>query len=127
MGLVTGVAQHAAGVPGSGDLGEGFGFRRVLFVAAGAEGGDVRERGLIGLTVHLGVGVFRLGSVAGLAGHVSVSSCGTHFGLVVVAHHAGVLPGVRDGVLANGGERARAVVSVLAEAFWNHGGPNHQE
>ena len=44
---VAAIAQHAAGVLGGNDLGEGPGFGGVLFVAAYAEGGDVGQFGSV--------------------------------------------------------------------------------
>lgn len=124
MGFVAGVAQHAAGVFGGHHLREGLGFGHVFFVAAGAEGRDVGEFGFERAGV---VGVFGLRAVAGFAGDLGVASGGTHGRLIVVAENASGLSGVGDGVFANGGQGAGAVVAVLSEVFGDDGAADDDE
>ena len=47
--------------------------------------------------------------------------------LIVVAEDAGGLAGVRDGVFADGGEGAGAIVAVLAEVFGDDGAADDDE
>ena len=73
------------------------------------------------------VGVFGERPVAGLAGDVGVLAAGADLAFVFVAHDAGGLPGVGDGMLADGCQRAGAVVAVLAESLGYHRAANHHE
>jgi hypothetical protein len=126
VGLVAGVAKHAAGVFGSVHLGEGLGFGGVLFVAAAAEAGDVGEFGLERRRI-IGLGMGGLRTVAGLARDMGVAAGGTDFGLVLVAEDAGVLARVRNGARADQVEGVRPVVPVLAESFGDDGGADDEE
>ena len=109
---------------GADYLGEGFGLRLVFLMAAHAQGGDLGE-----CRLECGgiVGMFGERAVAGLAGDVGVLALGADLRLIIVAHDAGVLAGVGNGVLADGREGAGAVVSVLAEAFGHDGAADHHE
>jgi hypothetical protein len=69
----------------------------------------------------------RLGAVAGLARDVGVASGGADFGLIVMAHHAGVLSGIGDRARADHIESGGPVVAVLAEAFGDDGGADDEE
>jgi len=126
VGLVAGVAKHAAGVFGGVDLGEAFGFGGVLFVAAAAEAGDVGEFGLERRRI-IGLGMGGLRAVAGLARDMSVAAGGADFGLIFVAEDAGVLAGVGDGARADQIKGGRPVVAVFAEAFGDDGGADDEE
>ena len=90
-----------------------------------AEGGHVGQCGLEGRGVVGLACAWR--AVAGFAGHVGVFAAGADFALVLVAHDAGVLAGVRDGLLADGLERPGAVVAVLAEVLGHDRAANHQK
>ena len=103
MRLVAGVAGRAAGVLGGGYLRKALRLGGVLFVAAAAEVGDIGQFGNVRRGI---VGVLRQRAMARFAGDVGVFAGGASLGFVVVAHHAGVLPGVGDGVGADQVERA---------------------
>ena len=124
MGLVARIAEHAAGVFGGDHLREGLRLGGVLFVAAAAEVGDIGELGDVGGGV---VGMPGEGTVAGFAGDVGVLTGGASFGLVIVAHDALVLAGVRNGALAGFEQGGGAVVAVLAEGFGDDYGTYDEE
>lgn len=124
MRLVTGVAEGAAGVLGGDHLGEPLGLGRILFMTAPAEAADLGQFGDDGAGI---VGVLRQRTVAAFAGNVGVFAGGSSFGLIVMAHHAGILAGEGDGPLADGGEGARTVVAVLSEVFGDDGATQHEE
>jgi len=126
MGLMARIAKHAAGVLRSNDLGESFGFGRVLLVAAAAEIGDVGELGLVGRGV-VGVGMRGLRAMAGFAGDMGVPAGGAGLGLIVVAQDTGILARVGDRALTDHVEGAGAVVAVLAESFRDDGGAYNQK
>jgi hypothetical protein len=120
------VAEHAARVFGGNYLRKGFGFGRILFMAAAAEVGDVRKFGLVrGRIVGRGVQVLR--TVACLAGDVGVFAGGPRFPLIVVAHQAGILTCEGNRLLPDHLERRRPVMAVLSEIFGNNGGTNNQK
>jgi hypothetical protein len=120
------VAKHAARVFGSNHLRKGFGFGRVLFMAAAAEAGHVGQLGLVrGRIVGSSVQVLR--TVAPLAGDVGVLAGGPGVTLIVVAQKAGILTRVRNRLLPDHFERGRPVMAVLPEFFGNHGGANNQK
>lgn len=118
------IAEHAAGVFGGGHLGEPFGFGRVLFVAAAAEVGDVGQHGFVGGGI---VDMLCLRAVACLAGDVGVFAGGAGFPFVFVAEQAHVLAGEGDGPLADGIERAGAIVAVPAEVLGYDGSANNEK
>jgi hypothetical protein len=122
--LVAVIAGHAAGVPGADHLRKRLGLRRVLFVASDAEGGDGGQLRDIRGRVF---GMLGQRPVTGLAGHVGVFAAGADLAFIVVAQDAGLLPGVGHGMLADGCQRAGAVVAVLAESLGNHGAANHHK
>ena len=124
MRLMTGVAGHPAGVLGGDHLWKTAGLGGVLFMAAPAEIGDIRAFRDVGGGI---VGVLGEGPVAGLAGDVRMLAGFAGVSLVVVAHDAGILAGIGDGPLPYGGERARAVVAVLAEVLGDHRAADRQE
>jgi len=105
-------------------LREGFRFRGVFLMAAPAE---VRGVGKLGNVRCRIVGVLCQGAVAGFTGDVSVFARGSDRGLLVVTHHAGILPGKGDRVLANQIEHAWAIVTILSEGLGNNGAPDKEE
>jgi len=121
---MAGVAGDVPHVFRGHDLREAHGLGRVFFMAAAAKLASIRElrfhRARIG-------GVPGLRPMAGFAGYVGMRTGRTRLGFVIVAAQAGVLAGVGDGVLADGVQRPRPVVSVLAEGFGHHGLPHYQE
>jgi len=124
VGLMTAITGHAAGVFGGDHLREVFRFGGVLFMAAPAQIGYLGKFGYMrGRIVRVG----RQGAMAGFAGDVGVFAGGAGSGFAIVAHHAGILPGERDGVLADQVERPRTVVAVLSERLGNDGASHHQE
>ena len=124
MGLVAAVTQHAAGMFDGRHLGEFRGFGRVLFMAAAAQVGDV---GQLRNVRHRVLGMLRQGAMAGFAGDMSVFACGARFAFILVAHQAGVLPGKRDGVLADQGQGAGPIMPILAEGFGDNGATDYQK
>jgi len=124
MRLVTGVAKGAAGVLAGDHLGEPLGLGRILFMTAPAEAADLGQFGNNGAGI---VGVLGERTVAAFAGDVGVFACGACFGLVVMAHHAGILAGDGDGPLADGGKGARTVMAVLSEVLGDDGAAQHEE
>jgi hypothetical protein len=124
VGLVARIAEHAAGVFGGDHLREGLRLGGVLFVAAAAEVGDIGELGDVGGGV---IGMPGEGTVAGFAGDVGVLTGGASFGLVIVAHDALVLAGVRNGALAGFEQGGGAVVAVLAEGLGDDYGTYDEE
>jgi hypothetical protein len=123
VGLVAGIAQHTGRVLRGYDLRKSRGLGRILFMAAAAEIGDVRQFGHVGRIL----GVFGERSVAGFASDVGVLAGGADLGLVVVAHHAGVLPGISDRTGTDQLQRAGAGVAVLAEALGDYRGADYQK
>jgi len=121
MGLVARVAEHALGMRGGDDLGEGGGFGGVLLMAPAAEVGDVWEFGFGRAGVVCG-GVGVLGAVAGFAGNVGVFSGGARGSLGVVTGETRVLAGVGEGLGANGIEGSGGEVAIAAEVFRDNGG-----
>jgi hypothetical protein len=115
--LVAGVAGSAAGMFRCDNLRKPLGLGCVLFVADAAEAGDLRELGDDGAGI---VGMLGERAVAAFAGYVGVFAGGAGFGLVVVAQDAGILAGVGDGTLADGGQGAGAVVAVLSEVLGDY-------
>lgn len=93
-------------------------------MAAAAQVGDVGEFGNVGCRV---IGVLRQWTVARFTGHMGVFAGGPDGGLVIVAHHAGILPGEGYGVLANQVEGTRPVVTILPECFGNDGAADDEE
>jgi len=118
------VAGHTAGMVGADYLRESLGLGLVLLMAADAQGCDFWKCGFEGSGV---VGMFGQGSMAGLAGNVGVFALGADLGFLLVAHDAGGLAGVGDGVLADRCQGARTIVTVLAEAFGHDRAANHHE
>ena len=126
MRLMAAGAEGASGVLGGDHLGKASGLGGVLFVAAPAEVGHVGEDGLMrGGVVRIRVSGLR--SVAGFASDVRVFAGSAHPGLVVVAHHASILTGVGDGMLADDGEGRGVIVAVLAEGLGNEGRTDEKE
>lgn len=121
--LVAVVALGAAGMFRGHDLREPTGFGRVLLMAAAAEIGHVRKFGNDGWVV----GMRRLRSVTGLARDVGVLTGFAGVDLFVMAHGAGYLAGVRNGVLADKIERGWPVVAVPAEILGHHCGADQQK
>ena len=126
MGLMALGTERAAGMLGRDYLGKSLGFGGVLFVAAPAEIGDVGQCWLVGRRV-VRVGVGGLRAVARFAGNMSVAAGGARFGFVVVAHHAGILAGEGNGVLADDAERRRVIMPVLAESLRDQSSADQQE
>src|ERR1017187_6303157 len=124
MRLMALVAGHAAGVLDGDHLRKSLGLRRVLLVAPDAERG---HRGQLRNVRARVVGVFCQWSVTGLAGHVSVFAAGADLAFLVVAQYAGALPGVGHGMLADGSQRARPEMAVLAESLGDHSAANHHK
>ena len=124
MGLVTGIAGHAAGVLGRRHLRKVSRFRRVLLMAAAAQIGHVGQFGNVRLRV---IGVLRQGTVAGFTSHMSMFARGPGFGRIVVTHDAGILPGEGYGVLADQVERAGPVVAILPECLGDDGVADYQK
>ena len=124
MWLVAGIAGHAAGVRYGGHLREVLGFGGVFLVAAAAKVGHLGQFGSDGARV---VGVFGQWTMAGFASDVGMFAGGAKLGLVVVAHDAGILPGVVDGVGADQVEGARTVVAVFAEVLRHDSGSNDEK
>jgi hypothetical protein len=58
---------------------------------------------------------------------MGVLAGGAGLGLVVVAHHAGVLAGERNGVLADAVEGRGVIMAILAEGLWDQSGADQQE
>jgi hypothetical protein len=65
--------------------------------------------------------------VTGLAGDVGMFARGADLAFVFVAQNASALSGIGNGMPADGRERARAVVAVLAERLGHDGAANHHE
>ncbi len=124
MGLMARVAEHSAGVLGGRHLGEGLGFGGVFLVAAAAEIGDIRQNGLVGGRV---VDMLRQRTVASLASDMSVLAGRAGLPFVLMAEQAHLLSRVRDRALADGVERAWAVMSIAAETFRYDRGADHQK
>ena len=95
-----------------------FSWHRAQSVATVGQLGDIRRRV---------VGMLGQRPVTGLAGHVGMLAAGADLAFVFVAQDAGALPGVGNGMLADGCQRAGAVVAVLAESLGYHGAANHHE
>jgi hypothetical protein len=126
VGLMAGVAEHAARVFSRMDLWEVLGFRGVLFMAAAAEAGHIGEFGLERGRV-IGLGMSGLRTVAGFARYVGVTPGSADFGLIFVTEDAGVLPGIGDGTRADQIEGGGPVVAVFTEAFRDDGGADDEE
>jgi len=126
VGLMAGVAEHAAGVFRRMDLWEALRFGGVLFVAAAAETGHIGEFGLERGRV-IGLGMSGLRTVAGFARHVGVTPGSADLGLIFVTEDAGVLAGVGDGTRADQVEGGGPVVAVFAEAFRDDGRADDEE
>ena len=122
--MVTGVAKSAAGVFGGHHLGKTLGLGRILLMATAAKISHIGK--LRNVSRRVG-GMTGQRTVAGFAGDVGVFACGAGLGFVVVAHDAGVLAGIRDGVLAHEVERTGAVVPVLAKGLGNDGAADDEE
>jgi hypothetical protein len=121
---VTGIAKHSLGVLDGDHLREFPGLGRILFMTAAAEVGDIGPLGNVGSRVA-GVGGQR--TVAGFARDVRVPAGGADFGLVVVAHHTGILSCKGNGPLPDGIESAGAVVAVLSKSLGDDGATNDEE
>jgi hypothetical protein len=124
MRLMATITERSAGVLGGNYLGESWRFGRVLLMAAAAE---VRN---VGKLRHVRAGIIRMlrqRTVASLAGDMGVLAGSPGFRLIVVAHHAGILPCKRDGVLADQIQSAWPVMAVLAERLGNNGAPYNHE
>jgi len=124
MGLVAAVTQHAAGMFDGRHLGEFRGLGRVLFVAAAAQVGDVGQLRNVRNRV---LGMLRQRAVASFAGHVGMLAGGAGFAFILMAHQAGVLPGERDGMLADHGQGAGPIMPILAEGFGDDGATDYQK
>jgi hypothetical protein len=124
VGLVAGVAGHAAGVLSGYHLRKTLWLRRVFLVAAAAEVSDLRQLWNVGRWV---IGVLRQGTMASFAGYVRVSAGGSGFNFVVVTESAGILTGEGYRMLANQLERPRPVVSILPKCFGDDGAANDEE
>ncbi len=126
MWFMTAVAQGPTRVFGGRYLREIRGLGRILFMAAPAKGGDVRQnRFMSGRVVRQGVR--RLGTVAGLARYVGVLPCVMDFRLVLVAENARFVPGVGNGLLPDDVQSPWTVVAVLAEGLGNECGTNREK
>jgi len=121
---MTGGAERPGRVFGGDHLWEALRLGRILFVAAAAEIGNIRQlryvRGRI-------VRVLCLRPVTGLTGHVGVLAQCSRLGLVVMAGHASLLAGIRYGPLTDGIECGRTVVAELAKRLGNDRAAHHQE
>jgi hypothetical protein len=126
MGLVADVAQRAPRMLSRNYLGKTRGFRRILFVTSPAKVGDIGQGRLMRRRV-VRLSVSRLRPMAGFASHMGVLPGIVHLGLIRMAHIALLMPGIRNGLLTNGIERARIVVAVLAESFRNECGAGDEE
>src|ERR1035438_4288271 len=126
VGLMARVTKRAAGMLRGDHLRKVLGLGGVLFVAAPAEIGNIGQGRLMRRRV-VGVGMGRLRTVARFAGDMGVLAGGARLGLLVVAHHAGVLAGERDGVLADDVERRCVIVTVLAESLRDQRGADQQK
>ena len=121
---MTGVAGNALGVIGGDDLGEGFGFGAVGFVAAGADDSCVELGRLHGSRI---VGVFGLGSMTGFAGDDDVSAEFLLIDDIGVAGLAGIVSSVNDGAGGDFGDGCAAIVSVLPKTVGDDDGAQADE
>ncbi len=124
MRLVTSVANHALGVRHRIHLGKSLGLGGVLFMAAPAEVGHVRQLGNIGNGI---VRVFGQGAVAGLAAHARVLPRVMHLGFIGVAEGALACPRIGNRQGGDHVKRTRPVVSILPKVFGHHGGADNEE
>ncbi len=124
MRLMTSVAKHSLRVRNGIDLRKPFRFGSVLFMAAAAEVGDVRQLGNI---AAFSLDMLGLGTVAGLAGHSRVLSRVMNFGFGLVAESALASARIDDRRGGNHVQSSRPVMSVFTEVLGNHGGANDQE
>jgi len=106
------------------DLGKSLGLGGVFFVAAAAEVGDV---GQLGRVPTLGLDVFGLGTVAGLASYARVLSRVVHFGFGIMAEGALGMARVGDGQPTDHVKRARSIVPIFTKILGNHSGANNEE
>jgi len=114
---MAGVTSDAVHVFGGDDLWEAPGLGCVLFVAAPAKSGDFRQQWLRRARI---LSMLRLRPVARLAGHVRVPAGGPDLGFVVMTGNAGVLAGEGYRPLADALQRARAIVTILAERLGDY-------
>ena len=105
-------------------LGEALGLGGILFVAAPAKVGHIRQLGNVGGWV---VSVLGQRSMAGLAGDVCMLPPTMRLGLRIVALEALLMPGVGDGASADHIQRARPVMSVFPKIFRHYDSPDDQE
>src|SRR5438552_16636137 len=65
--------------------------------------------------------------VTGFAGDMGMSAAGADLAFVFMAQNASALSGVGSRMLADGSERAGAVMAILAECLGHDGAANHHE
>ena len=113
--LMAVVAGHAAGVFGGRPPGESsWAWPRPVH-GSGGTGWRRREFGNVRDGV---VGVLRQRTVARFAGYVGVFAGGPGFGFLIVAQHAGILPGEGYGMLADQVERTGRGSGRIARKPW---------
>src|SRR5579871_493355 len=116
MRLVALIAGHAAGMLRRNHLWEVLGFGGILLVAARTQDLHIGQRRLRGNGV-IGMRVFGLRPVAGLAGDMGMFAGGALFGFLVMAQDAFGLAGKRQRLLAIDEQSGGPEMAVLAEGF----------
>jgi hypothetical protein len=118
------VAGHSTRVLGGDYLGKRLGLGLILLMAAHAKRGDGGKCGFEGRGV---IGMFGERAMAGFARDVGVLALCANLGLGIVTYDASVLACIGDRVLADGCQRAGAIVAVLTEALGHDDAANHHK
>ena len=105
-------------------LGEALGLGGILFVAAPAKVGHLRQLGYVGSGV---VSVLGQRPVTGFAGDIRMLAATVHFAFLIVALEALLVAGIGDGASADHFERARPIVPIFPKVFRHYHSPNQQE